>query len=128
MTLEAIYKGFLAHPSADVLTSNAAFNYIPTSTTISEAGAIVKHFHAQSNLLKKKNEVFSNVVEGPNSLCVESETTILFNNGGGAYLPGIDESMICDRVVTIALVCHACSTLEGYPTNDTSGARRQLQQ
>jgi len=128
MTLEAIYKGFLAHPSADVLTSNAAFNYIPTSTTISEAGAIVKHFHAQSNLLKKKNEVFSNVVEGPNSLCVESETTILFNNGGGAYLPGIDESMICDRVVTIPLVCHACSTVDECSANHSLGSRCQLQQ
>ena len=107
MTLEAIYKQFLARPSVNVLTSNAAVNYIPTSTTVSEAGAIVKHFHAQENLLKKKSEEFKNVVEGPNSLCVESETTIQFNNGGGAYLPGIDESMICDRVVTIPLVCRA---------------------
>jgi len=106
MTLEAIYKQFLAHPSANFLTSNAAFNYVPTLTTISEAGAIVKHFHAQSNLLKKKSEEFKNVVEGPNSLCVESETTIQFNNGGGAYLPGLDENMVCDRVVTIPLVFH----------------------
>lgn len=107
MSLATRYRQFLNRPSSDLLSASANLHYLPTTTTINSADAIVKHFNAQNQVLRKKNEDFKNVVEGPNSICVETETTLEFNMGGGAYLPGIDDHLLADRSVTLPIVCRA---------------------
>jgi len=105
MSLEATYKQFLARPTHNLLASNAAINYIPSNIVIGEASAIIKHYDVQSQAVKKKNELMKYVVEGPSSLCCETETTLHFSSGGGAYLPGIDASLLADRVIVMPIVC-----------------------
>jgi hypothetical protein len=126
MSLLSLYQEFLAQPKADHLTANAAIHYIPSGTTIGDAVPIAKHFSAQIDVLKKKKEEIKNVVEGENSLCVETETTIHFTNGGGAYLPAIDASLVADRTVTMPIVSTVLE--ESGARLICSGAHCKLQQ
>lgn len=104
MPLSASYQRFLAQPTAEALAPDAAIHYLPSSSSINEPPAILKHLSAQAQQLKKK-ENFLNVIEGDNSLCVEAETTLEFQTGGGTYLPGLDDNFLADRTVTIPVVC-----------------------
>lgn len=105
MALSAKYQQFLAHPTAEALAPGAAIHYLPSTTTIDEPAAIIKHLNAQTQQLKKK-ENFLNVIQGDNSLCVEAETTLGFLVGGGTYLPGLDGNFLSDRTVTLPVVSH----------------------
>ena len=108
MSLQSIYKRYLASPTADVLAEDANINYIPTLSSISGPAAILKHHKAQDQHLTKKKEDILNVVESENGVCMETETTMQFTMGGGTYLPGIDDNMIADRIVTLPIVS-ACN-------------------
>lgn len=104
-SLQAIYQDFLANPRADALSTEAAsLNYITTLTAITPAAAIVKHFAAHQQVLKKKEEKVLSVIEGQSALCLDVETTLEFLTGGGAYLPGLDDNFLADRVVTFPMV------------------------
>lgn len=104
-SLQAIYQDFLAKPRPDALSSDAAsLNYITTLTTITPAAAIVKHIAAHQQVLKKKEEKVLSAIEGEGALCLDVETTLEFNTGGGAYLPGLDDNFLADRVVTFPMV------------------------
>lgn len=109
MSLSARYQAFLARPSSDALVDNATLHYITTLTSISTAPAIVKHFTVQEKLLKKTGDKVLNAIESSNALSLEVETTIQFLNGGGAYLPGLDDNFIADRTVTFPMVSDCVS-------------------
>lgn len=104
MALAATYKAFLANPAVEQLADEASIDYIPTLTSIKLPAAVLKHLVAQSKVLDKKSEKFLNVFESGDSLCAEIETTIEFKIGGGAYLPGLDDNFLADRVVTFPVV------------------------
>jgi len=104
MTLSAKYGAFLASPSSGALADNAALHYITTLTTINDAPAIIKHLSVQEKLLKKKVQKVLSAIENDNALCVDVETTIEFIAGGGAYLPGLDDNFVSDRIVTMPMV------------------------
>lgn len=104
MALTSKYQQFLARPTQEALAPGAAINYLPSLTTITEPAVIIKHLNAQTQQLKKK-ENFLNVVYGDYSICVEAETTIDFINGGGTFLPGLDDNFLADRTVTLPVVC-----------------------
>ncbi|CBX95409.1 hypothetical protein LEMA_P025610.1 [Plenodomus lingam JN3] len=101
MTLRDTYARFLVSPSKDALAANASLHYISTLTSIHDAPAIMKHFAVQEKLLKKTKQTILDAVEGHGGLSVDVETTIEFNNGGGAYLPGLDDNFVADRTVHI---------------------------
>ena len=103
-SLKSIYQSFLAKPNTSALIDTAALHYITTLTTIHTAGGITKHFAAHDKILKKKEEKVLNAVESPNSVCLDVETTLEFREGGGAYLPGLDDNFLADRVVTFPMV------------------------
>ena len=105
-SLNAIYQSFLASPNASALAADASLNYITTLTTINSAPAVAKHMAPLQSVLKKKQEKVLSAVVGDNALCVEAETTIEFVTGGGAYLPGLDDNFLSDRVVTFPIVSH----------------------
>lgn len=111
-SLKAIYQNFLASPSASALADDASLNYITTLTTINSATAVNKHMKALGAVLKKKQEKVLSTVEGANAICLDVETTIEFVTGGGAYLPGLDDNFLADRVVTFPVVSlavkHSC--------------------
>lgn len=109
MSLSAKYTAFLATPSASALVANASLNYITTLTTIQDAPQILKHLAVQEKLLKKKDQKVLSAIEGANrQLCLDLEVTIEFVSGGGAYLPGLDDNFVADRVVTLPMVCFIC--------------------
>ena len=49
------------------------------------------------------------MVEGRHALSVDVETTLEFLNGGGAYLPGLDDNFVADRTVTFPMVSVPCT-------------------
>ena len=104
MALSAAYQTFLSAPAASQLAPGASINYVPTTTTVTEPAAILKHLAAQAKLLKKKSEKVLSAIESSNGLCLDVETTLELINGGGAFLPGLDDNFISGRTVTIPVV------------------------
>jgi hypothetical protein len=105
MTLRDTYSRFLATPSTGALAENASLHYVSTTTSIQDATAIIKHLSVQEKLLKKKKQNILDAVEGSRALTVDVETTVEFINGGGAYLPGLDDNFVADRTATFPMVC-----------------------
>ena len=104
MPLAAAYQAFLASPRDTHLNSNASLNYITTLTTINSSAAIAKHLSNQQSVVRKKQEKVLSNIESDNAICLEVETTLEFNTGGGAYLPGLDDNFLSDQVVTFPIV------------------------
>lgn len=102
--LKSVYESFLSKPTAAVLNDEASLNYITTLTTINSNAAIVKHFAAFERVLKKKGEKVLDSIESGNALCLEVDTALEFLTGGGAYLPGLEENFLADRIVTLPIV------------------------
>ena len=103
-SLKVVYQNFLSNPDGATLNDEASLNYITTLTTIKSGAAVVKHFAAHQKVLKKKEEKVLSAVESNDALCLEVETTLEFLNGGGAYLPGVEENFLADRVVIFPIV------------------------
>jgi hypothetical protein len=102
--MAATYQSFLNAPSASALAPNASINYITTTTAVHEPAAIIKHLQIQQKQVVKKDEKILYTIESGNGLCLETEVTLQFHNGGGAFLPGMDENVIDERIVTFPLV------------------------
>lgn len=102
--MAATYQAFLAAPSAAALAPNASINYINTTTAVHEPAAIIKHLQIHQKQVVKKDEKILHTIESGNGLCLETEVTLQFHNGGGAFLPGMDENVIDERIVTFPLV------------------------
>jgi hypothetical protein len=102
--MAATYQAFLASPTASALSSNASINYITTTTAVHEPAAIIKHLQVHQKQVVKKDEKILYTIESSNGLCLETEVTLQFHNGGGAFLPGMDENVIDERIVTFPLV------------------------
>lgn len=104
MALRSVYERYLAGGGIEALNDNATLHYITTLTTINSSAAIARHNTAHSKVLTKKSEEVLSSVEGDNALSLEIDTTIQFITGGGAYLPGLDDNFIADRVVSFPTV------------------------
>ena len=102
--MRASYEAFLKNPQAGALDEKASLNYITTLTTINNPPAIIKHYQTTQKVLKKKEEKVLSAVEGQAALCLEIETTLEFISGGGAYLPGLDDNFLSDRLVVFPVV------------------------
>ena len=105
MSLQSKYQQYLGRVSTDALAPTASLHYIPTGIAVTGPMAIAKHHAAQEQQFKKK-ENFLNVIQGANSICAEIETTLRFEGGGGAFLPGLDDNFLIDRMVTLPVVRH----------------------
>jgi hypothetical protein len=103
-SLRTKYEAYLAAPSTGALADSASINYIPTLTTINEPTAILRHLAAQQKLLRKKSERVLSAIESSNGLCVDTETTIELLQGGGAFLPGLDDNFLADKILTFPMV------------------------
>ncbi|KAF2437403.1 hypothetical protein P171DRAFT_506215 [Karstenula rhodostoma CBS 690.94] len=105
MSLSATYTAFLASPSSSALADNASLHYITTLTTINDAPAIIRHFTVQEKLLKlKEHKLLSAIESTDGALCLDLQVTIEFIQGGGAYLPGLDDNFVSDRTVTFPMI------------------------
>lgn len=104
MALQAVYKQFLAAPNSSALAQNASLHYITTTTSFYGPTDIIKHLSSQRNQIKKSKEGVLNVVEGQGALAVQTELSLEFQENGGAYLPGLDDQFLSDRIVDISVV------------------------
>jgi len=107
MAAAATYKQFLASPSSSLLADKATLHYIPTTTTFSGATEIIKHLNSLQKQVKKKKEEILNVVDGGSLIAVETDTGLEFQTSGGAYLPGLDDNFVTDRVAYLRVPSHA---------------------
>jgi hypothetical protein len=104
MSLAETYERFLASPNPLHLTTDVSLHYIPTLKSFNEQGPVIRHLESQhKNVVKIKSTKTISVVEGPNSIALETDTTIEFISGGGSYLPGVD-SFIFDMTATFPIV------------------------
>ncbi|SZF04874.1 unnamed protein product [Blumeria hordei] len=101
MALQHAYIQFLSQPNESFLADDASLHYISSLITIHNATKIVKNI--QSNELKIKAQEVLDVVEGTNSLAVETSTTLEFITGGGSYLPSLDDNFLTGRIVTLPI-------------------------
>lgn len=104
MTLQAVYKQFLAAPNSSVLAQNASLHYITTTTSFHGPTDIIKHLSAQRSQIKKNKEDLITVIEGQDALAVQTALAVEFLDNGGPYLPGLDDQFLSDRVVDIPVV------------------------
>jgi hypothetical protein len=104
MSLTALYERFIASPNPLSLAENASLHYIPTLTTHSQPGPIIRHLENQNkNVVTIKSAKKISAIEGQNALAIEVDTTMEFISGGGAYLPGL-ENFVADKLATLPLV------------------------
>ncbi|KAF3391449.1 hypothetical protein F1880_007834 [Penicillium rolfsii] len=102
--LKDSYQRFLANPRNAPLAANASLIYVPTTTKVEGAGAIATHTSRQASIVKKNSERIINAIESSDALCLDMETTLEFVEGGGAYLPSLDDNFLADRVVTFPTI------------------------
>lgn len=103
-TLRGIYENFLSNPgNVSCLLERASLHYVPTLTSINSPANITKQLLNQ-NVLRTKAQKTLSAVEGPDSLCLDVETTLEFVSGGGNYLPGLDGNFLTDKIVTFPTV------------------------
>ena len=100
------YNKFLTNPrNPDVaVATNVSLFYVPTTTSFEGKDAIITHLSRQSGIVKKKAEQVINAIESYDSLILDIETTLEFVEGGGAYLPSLDDNFLADRIATFPTV------------------------
>lgn len=98
------YRKFLANPRTAKVAANVSLFYVASTTKFEGSDSVVTHLSRQSAIVKKKNEDIINAIESSDSLVLDIETTLEFIEGGGAYLPSLDDNFLADRVVTIPTV------------------------
>lgn len=104
MSLQSVYKQFLAAPNSSLLATDATLHYITTTTTFRSAAEIIKHLSSQRNQIKKKKEDVLTAIEADNVVAIEFDTAIEFVISGGTYLPGLDDNFLADRTVNLSIV------------------------
>ena len=102
-TMASLYSSFLQSPNPSHLAADAQLFYITTTTEVKEAASILKHLQSQLKQVEKKEEKVLNVIESQDGLAVETETSLLFKTGGGAYLPGMDANLLDEQTVTLPM-------------------------
>ncbi|KAK7951891.1 uncharacterized protein PG986_007619 [Apiospora aurea] len=104
MSLQSVYKQFLAAPNSSLLATDATLHYITTTTTFKTAADIIKHLSSQRNQIKKKKEDVLTAVEADNVVVLEFDTALEFVISGGTYLPGLDDNFLADRTVILPIL------------------------
>jgi len=102
--LKDSYKKFLNNSGDAPLAANVTLIYVPTTTRIEGADAVKNHASRQARIVKKKSEQVISAIESSEALCLDIETTFEFVQGGGAYLPAMDDNFLMDSVATIPTV------------------------
>lgn len=98
------YEKFLSAPKEEYLSPEASLAYITTALTYKGAASVVKQLKKQEVDFSRRDDKQLNVVEAGSTLVVETETTIEFQENGGAFLPGIDDNFVSERTVVFPIV------------------------
>ncbi|KAJ5153817.1 Nucleic acid-binding OB-fold [Penicillium coprophilum] len=98
------YQRFLDNPRTAKLADDVSLIYVPTTTKFEQADNVITHVLKNANIVKTKSNQVISAIEGSDSLCLDMETTLEFTEGGGVYLPSLDDNFLADRVATFPTV------------------------
>jgi len=98
------YQRFLDNPKVAKLAGDVSLIYVPTTTKFEQPDNVITHVLKQNHVVKTKSHKVISAIEGSDALCLDMETTLEFMEGGGAYLPSLDDNFLADRVVTFPTV------------------------
>ncbi|KAG6014339.1 hypothetical protein E4U54_005489 [Claviceps lovelessii] len=102
--MASVYKQFLASPSSSYLSDKASLHYVTTTTSIFGPTEIIKHLNTLQNQVKIKKQDLINVVDGQSVIAAEVDTALEFQTSGGAYLPGLEDNFLSDRVAYLSII------------------------
>ncbi|KAF5125606.1 hypothetical protein E5D57_010296 [Metarhizium anisopliae] len=102
--MASVYKQFLASPSSSLLADKASLHYVTTTTSVFGATEIIKHLGTLQKQVKVKKQEFLNLVDGQTVIVAEVDTALEFQTSGGAYLPGLDDNFLSDRVAYLSII------------------------
>ncbi|KAG8421296.1 hypothetical protein J3458_003186 [Metarhizium acridum] len=102
--MTSVYKQFLASPSSSLLADKASLHYVTTTTSVFGATEIIKHLNTLQKQVKVKKQEFLNLVDGQTVIVAEVDTALEFQTSGGAYLPGLDDNFLSDRVAHLSII------------------------
>ncbi|KAJ5555734.1 hypothetical protein N7461_004204 [Penicillium sp. DV-2018c] len=94
------YQRFLDSPRSAKLADDVSLIYVPTTTKFEQADNVITHVTKNARVVKTKSQEIISAIEGSDSLCLDMETTLEFTEGGGVYLPHLDDNFLADRVAT----------------------------
>jgi hypothetical protein len=106
------YQRFLDNPKTAKLAGDVSLIYVPTTTKVERSDNVITHVLKQTHVVKTRSHKVISAIEGSDALCLDMETTLEFKEGGGAYLPSMDDNFIADRVVTFPTVNSPRSRVE----------------
>ncbi|OQE91292.1 hypothetical protein PENNAL_c0010G00049 [Penicillium nalgiovense] len=98
------YQRFLDNPKTAKLADDVSLIYVPTTTKFEQADNVITHVLKNAKVVKTKSNQVISAIEGSDSLCLDIETTLEFTEGGGVYLPSLDDNFLADRVATFPTV------------------------
>ncbi|KAG6003522.1 hypothetical protein E4U21_001922 [Claviceps maximensis] len=101
--MASVYKQFLASPSSSYLSDKASLHYITTTTSVCGPTEIIKHLNTLQKQVKIKKQELLNLVDGQSVIVAEVDTALEFLTSGGAYLPGLDDNFLSDRVAYLSI-------------------------
>lgn len=102
--MASVYKQFLASPSSSYLADRASLHYVTTTTSVYGSTEIIKHLNTLQKQVKIKKQDLLNLVDGQSVIAAEFDTVLEFQTSGGAYLPGLDDNFLSDRVAYLSIV------------------------
>ncbi|KAJ5124917.1 uncharacterized protein N7515_008742 [Penicillium bovifimosum] len=98
------YQRFLDSPRSAKLADDVSLIYVPTTTKFEQADNVITHVLKNAKVVKTKSQQIIGAIEGSDSLCLDMETTLEFTEGGGVYLPHLDDNFLADRVATFPTI------------------------
>ncbi|KAJ5817190.1 Nucleic acid-binding OB-fold [Penicillium robsamsonii] len=98
------YQRFLDNPRSAKLADDVSLIYVPTTTKFEKADNVITHMLKNANIVKTISNQIISAIEGSDSLCLDMETTLEFTEGGGVYLPSLDDNFLADRVATFPTI------------------------
>ncbi|KAJ5520871.1 hypothetical protein N7463_001324 [Penicillium fimorum] len=98
------YQRFLDNPRSAKLADDVSLIYVPTTTKFEKADNVITHVLKNANIVKTTSNQIISAIEGSDSLCLDMETTLEFTEGGGVYLPSLDDNFLADRVATFPTI------------------------
>ncbi|KAG5974221.1 hypothetical protein E4U55_008278 [Claviceps digitariae] len=118
--MASVYRQFLASPSSSYLSDKASLHYVTTTTSVYGPTEIIKHLNTLQKQVRIKKQELLNLVDGQSVIAAEVDTALEFQTSGGAYLPGLEDNFLSDRVAYLSII--------HFVTFDEAGKILQIRQ
>lgn len=104
MSLLQKYRDYLVDPKASQVKNDITVCYVPTNTVFNGSVDVLKHLDALNTRAIRDDSKLLHVVEGTDSLCLETASSIEILHGGDVYTPQYKSSYVTPQTVTLPFV------------------------